>query len=64
MTVTLRIQRWRCRNKGCKRQILAAQLPEIAAPLARRTARVKARHQRMKQSSALSGEVKEVSKSH
>ena len=35
----LRIQRWQCRNDGCKRQTFAAQLPEIAAPLARRTAR-------------------------
>jgi transposase len=39
VTVKLRIQRWQCRNKGCKRQTFAAQLPEIAAPLARRTAR-------------------------
>ncbi len=39
VTVKLRIQRWQCRNKGCKRQTFAAQLPEIAAPLARRIAR-------------------------
>ena len=39
MTVKLRIQRWQCRNKACKRQTFASQLPEIAAPLARRTAR-------------------------
>ena len=32
VTVKLRIQRWQCRNKGCKRQTFAAQLPEIAAP--------------------------------
>ena len=39
VSVKLRIQRWQCRNDGCKRQTFAAQLPEIAAPLARRTAR-------------------------
>jgi len=39
VTVKLRIQRWQCRNKACKRQTFASQLPEIAAPLARRTAR-------------------------
>ena len=39
MTVKLRLQRWQCRNKACKRKTFAAQLPEIAAPLARRTTR-------------------------
>jgi Transposase/zinc-finger of transposase IS204/IS1001/IS1096/IS1165 len=39
VTVKLRIQRWQCRNKGCKRKTFAAQLPETAAPLARRTTR-------------------------
>jgi len=39
VTVKLRIQRWQCQNKACKRQTFASQLPEIAAPLARRTAR-------------------------
>jgi transposase len=39
VTVKLRIQRWQCRNKACKRQTFAAQLSEIAAPLARRTTR-------------------------
>jgi transposase len=39
VTVKLRIQRWQCRNQACKRQTFAGQLPEIAAPQARRTAR-------------------------
>jgi transposase len=39
VTVKLRLQRWQCRNKACKRKTFAAQLSEIAAPLARRTAR-------------------------
>jgi transposase len=39
VTVKLRLQRWQCRNKRCKRQTFATQAPEIAAPLARRTAR-------------------------
>ena len=39
VTVKLRIQRWQCRFKACKRQTFAEQLPEIAAPLARRTRR-------------------------
>ena len=39
VTVELRIQRWQCRNKACKRQTFAGRLPEIAAPLARRIAR-------------------------
>jgi hypothetical protein len=40
VTVRLRIQRWQCRNKACKRKTFAGQLPDIAVPLARRTARV------------------------
>ena len=39
VTVKLRIQRWQCRNQTCKRQTFTGQMPEIAAPLARRTAR-------------------------
>jgi transposase len=39
VSVKLRIQRWQCRNKACKRQTFCAQLPEIAAPLARRATR-------------------------
>ncbi len=39
VNVKLRIQCWQCRNKDCKRQTFTGQLPEIAAPLARRTAR-------------------------
>jgi transposase len=39
VSVKLRIQRWQCRNKTCKRQTFVAQLSEIAAPLARRTRR-------------------------
>jgi transposase len=39
VTVKLRIQRWQCRNKACKRQTFAGHLPEIAAPMARRTVR-------------------------
>jgi len=39
VTVKLRIQRWQCRSKSCERQTFAEQLPEIAAPLARRTRR-------------------------
>jgi transposase len=34
VTVRLRIQRWQCRNKACKRQTLAAQLSEIVARIA------------------------------
>jgi hypothetical protein len=40
VTIRLRIQRWQCRNEVCKRRTFGEQLPEIAAPLARRTARV------------------------
>ncbi len=39
MNVKLRIQRWQCRNNACERQTFPGQLAEIAAPLARRTAR-------------------------
>ena len=39
MTVKLRLQRWQCRNGACKRKTFVDQLPEIAAPRARRTTR-------------------------
>ena len=39
MTVKLRLQRWQCRNGACKRKTFVEQLPEIAAPRARRTTR-------------------------
>lgn len=38
-TVKLRLQRGQCRNGVCKRKTFATQLPEIASPHARRTAR-------------------------
>jgi transposase len=38
--VRARILRWRCRNAQCSRQIFAERIPELAAPFARRTARV------------------------
>ncbi len=37
--VKLRMRRWRCRNTACQRLTFVEQLPEIAAPLARRTRR-------------------------
>jgi hypothetical protein len=37
--VKLRLQRWQCRNEGCERKTFTAQLPEVAAPRARRTER-------------------------
>ena len=39
VTVKLRLQRWQCRNGACKRKTFTAQLPEVAAPRARRTDR-------------------------
>ena len=39
MTVKLRLQRWQCRNGACERKTFVEQLPEIAAPRARRTIR-------------------------
>ena len=39
MTVKLRLQRWQCRNEACERKTFVEQLPEVAAPLARRTER-------------------------
>ena len=39
MTVKLRLQRWQSRNGACKRKTFVEQLPEIAAPRARRTTR-------------------------
>jgi len=40
VTVKLRMRRWRCRNRACQRSTFVEQLPEIAAPLARRTRRL------------------------
>ena len=39
VTVTLRMRRWRCRNKACQRRTFVEQLPEVAAPQAHRTQR-------------------------
>jgi len=39
VTVKLRLRRWRCRNGARKRKTFFEQLPEIAAPRARRTIR-------------------------
>lgn len=39
VVVTLRLQRWQCRNEACERKTFATQLPEVAAPRARRTER-------------------------
>ncbi len=35
-----RLTRWRCQNDYCERRIFAERLPELAAPYARRTARM------------------------
>ena len=37
VTVKLRLQRWQCQNGACTRKTFTAQLPEVAAPRARRT---------------------------
>jgi len=34
------VARWRCRNERCKRRIFAERIPGLAAPFARRTARL------------------------
>jgi len=39
VTVKLRLQRWQCQNGACKPKTFVAQLPEVAAPRARRTDR-------------------------
>ena len=39
VTVKLRLQRWQCRNGACNRKTFTTQLPEVAAPRARRTDR-------------------------
>jgi transposase len=39
VTVKLRLQRGQCRNGACKRKTFTTQLPEVAAPRARRTDR-------------------------
>ncbi|SDR63642.1 Transposase [Rhizobiales bacterium GAS113] len=40
VTVRARLTRWRCRNDQCERRIFAERLPRLAAPFARRTARL------------------------
>ena len=40
MTIQARVTRWRCRNDQCDRQIFAERVPKLAAPFARRTARL------------------------
>jgi len=40
VTVRLRLSRWRCPNKKCKRRTFADQLPEVVSAHARRTKRV------------------------
>ncbi len=39
VAVKLCLQRWQCRNEACERKTFATQLPEVAAPRARRTER-------------------------
>jgi len=39
VTVKLRLQRWQCRDGACNRKTFTTQLPEVAAPRARRTDR-------------------------
>ena len=38
--IRARLTRWRCQNDHCVRRIFAERLPELAAPYARRTARM------------------------
>jgi transposase len=38
--IQARATRWRCRNKSCDRLIFTERLPQVAAPYARRTARL------------------------
>ena len=40
VTVQARLTRWRCLNHRCERRIFADSLPSLAAPYARRTARL------------------------
>jgi transposase len=40
ITLKLRLGRWRCRNRRCRRQTFVERLPETAAPRARWTDRV------------------------
>src|SRR5712692_7402829 len=40
VTIRARLTRWRCRNDQCEQRIFAERLPELAAPFARRTARM------------------------
>ena len=38
--LSVRMERWRCRNPGCKQDTFVQQLPRVAIPHARRTNRV------------------------
>src|SRR6266536_4786743 len=40
VTMQARLTRWRCRNDRCDRRIFAERHPGLAAPFARRTARL------------------------
>jgi len=40
VSVKARLTRWRCRNDQCERRIFTERLPGLAAPFARRTARL------------------------
>ena len=40
MIIQARSTRWRCRNHQCDRRIVAARLPRLATPFARRTTRL------------------------
>jgi transposase len=40
VNIRVRMTRWRCRNDRCDRRIFAERLPTLAAPFARRTARL------------------------
>jgi transposase len=42
VVLQLHVRRFRCRVRGCPRQIFAEHLPDLAAPFARRTARLTA----------------------
>lgn len=40
VVLAVRVQRWRCRNPTCERQIFGSRLTQTAGPAARRTGRV------------------------
>ena len=40
VVVNARLGRWRCRNQRCDRRIFTERVPDLAAPFARRTARL------------------------